>query len=63
MKAGDTITIDGAGECRVISVGVTAEGATYVHVASTTRGTRQKNGYRPVQMCGWLRGQVLSVSL
>lgn len=60
MKAGDIVTIDGRGEFRVISAGVTVAGATYVHVASISQGAHQKNGFRPIQLCGWLRDHALT---
>lgn len=59
LKHGDMVNVDGR-EWRVLAVGATENGATYVHLASSTGGVRQKNGVRSVQMCGWLRGSILS---
>ena len=58
-KRHDLVTVDGC-EWRVVAVGVTSGDAVYVHLAALTRGTHQKNGFRPAQACGWLRGTTLS---
>ncbi len=55
---GDEVSANG--DRRVLAAGTTSDGATYVHLASLTRSVRQKNGARPVQACGWLRGHTLS---
>ena len=40
---------------RVLSRGIAREdGATFCHLASTTRGRQQRNGWRPVQICDWI---------
>lgn len=59
MIAGDVVDVDGI-EWRVVAVGVTIGDATYVHLVALAGGTQQKNGLRPKQMCGWLRGTKLS---
>lgn len=48
----EKVTIDGE-EWTVLSTGHTENGSTFVHLASTTRTHRQRNGTRPVQVCGW----------
>lgn len=60
MKAGDVLKLDDGREWRVLAVGATEYGATYVHLASVARGVSQKNGHRPLQICGWLRGSTLA---
>jgi len=47
---------------RVISVGRTKEdGMVYLHLASTTKGRMQKNGFHPIQLCGFftIDGEIL----
>lgn len=40
---------------RVLGTGRTREdGKTYVHLASTTRGRQQRNGWYPMQMMDWV---------
>lgn len=40
---------------RVLGVGTTREdGATMFHLASTSRGRQQKNGWYPAQICAWI---------
>lgn len=53
IRAGETVTVDGD-TWHVLTVGRTAERETFVHLASTTRTIRQRNGARPVQCCGWI---------
>lgn len=38
----------------VLSTGATLDDTTYCHLASTTRGHRQSNGWRPVQIADWI---------
>jgi hypothetical protein len=38
---------------RVINVGIERNGATLLHLASTTRCRQQRNGAVPVQTTGW----------
>lgn len=39
---------------RLINVGrITETGAIYMHLASTTEGTMQRNGWHPKQICGY----------
>jgi hypothetical protein len=60
MKPGDVLKLDDGREWRVLTVGATEDGATYVHLASVALGVSQKNGHRPLQICGWLRGSTLA---
>lgn len=53
MIVGQTITVDGD-TWRVVAVGRSEGSSTYVHLASTTRGQQQRNGFRPAQVAGWL---------
>lgn len=41
---------------RLLSTGARKQrqGVVYCHLASTTRGTQQKNGWNPVQVCDWV---------
>lgn len=60
IENGQTVAANGEA-WRVVGVGASEAGATYVHLASETRGTTQKSGkFSPVQCCGWLRGESLS---
>lgn len=60
IEAGQTVVVDGQA-WRVLGVGASQDGATYVHLASESRGAAQKNGkFSPVQCCGWLRGDTLT---
>ena len=38
---------------RVVGIGVERDGATLLHLASTTRSRQQRNGAVPVQTTGW----------
>ena len=54
IKIDDIIKHDGD-TWRVVSVGkICEDGKTYVHLASTTRGKHQRNGFYPVQICDWI---------
>lgn len=44
---------------RVLGKGAEREGKTLCHLASTTRGRQQKNGWSPVQMCDWIQTETL----
>jgi len=49
-----TISHDGD-TWRIIGTGVVREdGKTFCHIASTTRGRQQKNGWAPVQINDWI---------
>jgi hypothetical protein len=52
-KQDQIITHDGD-TWRIIGIGAKRDGKTFVHLASTTRGKKQKNGFYPVQMCDWI---------
>lgn len=39
---------------RVLSFGTASEGKVFAHLASTTRGFRQKNGWCPLQINDWI---------
>jgi hypothetical protein len=53
-KMDQVIEVDGE-QWRILGIGVTREdGATYLHLASLTRGTKQRNGFCPAQICVWL---------
>jgi len=43
---GDTWVIVGEGAAR--------DGKVYCHLASTTRGKQQRNGWRPIQIADWI---------
>ena len=54
IKPNDIIKHDGE-EWRVVSLGrVREDGKIYAHLASTTRGFHQKNGFYPVQINDWI---------
>lgn len=44
---------------RVIGVGAQRDGNTFCHLASTTRGRQQKNGWCPIQINDWVDTAVL----
>jgi hypothetical protein len=44
---------------RVLGEGAVRNGKTYCHLASTTRGRMQSNGWRPVQIGDWIDNVVL----
>lgn len=48
-----TLTHDGD-TWRVLSVGAFRNGKVYCHLASTTRGTQQRNGFIPMQIADWI---------
>ena len=39
---------------RILGTGASRNGQTYYHLASTTRGRLQRNGWCPMQICTWL---------
>ena len=43
----------------VLSEGVKKDGQTFCHLASTTRGKHQKNGFYPVQSCRFVDSSLL----
>lgn len=51
-----TYTIKHDGDTwRIVSEGKTREdGKTFCHLASTTRGRQQRNGFNPVQINDWV---------
>lgn len=48
---GDTWTIVGEGTVR--------DGMVFCHLASTTRGKQQRNGWYPLQICDWIDQNVI----
>jgi hypothetical protein len=46
---------------RVLNKGVSNEeaGTVFCHLASTTRGQQQKNGFYPAQICDWVPAEKL----
>lgn len=52
LKHGDQIEADGD-IWKVLGIGRQVDGFIYVHVASTTRFVKQRNGERPIQSGGW----------
>lgn len=54
------ITIQHEGDTyRIIGQGATRDGKTYCHLASTTRGRQQRNGWYPAQIGDWIDNAVL----
>jgi hypothetical protein len=39
---------------RIIGQGAMRDGKIYCHLASTTKGVQQKNGWNPMQLCDWI---------
>lgn len=58
MKTDPIITHDDH-EYRVIGVGARRDGQTFCHLASTTIGRQQKNGWVPQQIADWVPNEVL----
>ncbi len=55
-----SITINYEGDTwRVIGEGTVRDGKVYCHLASTTRGTQQRNGWFPLQMGDWIDQQLI----
>jgi hypothetical protein len=54
LKFGDVLTLDGS-NWKVVAVGAVEGRSTYVHMVSESKGTTQRNGFRPSQVCGWFR--------
>lgn len=48
---------------RVIGVGAQRDGNTFCHLANTTRGKQQKNGWMPAQICDWVDTAVLDAKV
>jgi len=38
----------------ILSTGTVQDSMVFCHLASTTRGRQQKNGWYPLQMCEWI---------
>ncbi|MDI9407612.1 MAG: hypothetical protein QM523_00025 [Candidatus Pacebacteria bacterium] len=54
IKVDDIIQHDGQ-TWRVLSLGsVRDDGSVYAHLASTTQGVQQRNGFCPRQICDWI---------
>lgn len=47
---------------RIVSVGVTKDGNTFCHLASTSRGRKQKNGWYPLQINDWVDTAVINAA-
>jgi hypothetical protein len=57
IKLDDIIKHDGD-TWRVLSLGrVREDGKVYAHLASTTRGVYQRNGFRPIQAGDWISNE------
>jgi hypothetical protein len=53
LAHGDTVRYDGD-TWKVLGVGAKRAGETYLHLASTTRSVKQRNGQRPIQVGAWI---------
>lgn len=55
IAIGQVITYKGE-QWKVIGVGITNpdNGKVYLHLAHTTKGAAQRNGFRPLQACDWV---------
>lgn len=49
-------------EWRVLSTGAERDGKTFCHLASTTLGRWQRNGFYPTQICDWVPTAVITAS-
>ena len=53
-QANDPIITADGDTWRLIQKGAHRNGNIYCMLASTTRGSHQKNGWNPIQMCDWI---------
>jgi hypothetical protein len=54
------LTINHDGDTwKVLGEGATRDGKVYCHLASTTRGRQQRNGWYPIQMGDWIEADHL----
>lgn len=54
------ITIQHDGDTwNILGEGATRDGKTYCHLASTTRGRQQRNGWMPLQLGDWIDHAVI----
>lgn len=54
------ITIQHDGDTwNILGEGATRDGKTYCHLASTTRGRQQRNGWMPLQRGDWIDHAVI----
>lgn len=61
MNTQQIITHNGH-EYRVLVTGAQREDSTYCHLASTTIGRQQKNGWVPQQIGDWVPNEVLEAA-
>lgn len=47
---------------KILGQGTIRDGKVYCHLASLTRGTWQKNGFRPIQMADWVDQNIILAS-
>ncbi len=47
----------------ILSKGASRDGKTFCHLASTTKGRHQRNGFCPLQICTWIEDERLALSL
>ena len=58
--ADKTLSWDGD-NWRVLQTGrADDQGRIYCHLASTSRGRQQRNGWNPVQICDWIPSAILA---
>lgn len=55
----DKVIILEGHQYRVLNTGACCDGKTFCHLASTTSGRQQKNGWYPAQICEWVSDEVL----
>lgn len=56
-KIGQIIEHDGD-TWEITGLGIERDEMVYAHLSSTTRGTRQKNGFYPVQSCDFIEANL-----
>ena len=44
---------------RIIGQGAMRDGKVYCHLASTTKGVQQRNGWNPIQVSDWINADLL----
>lgn len=56
----DPFTIPHDGDTwRIVGQGMMREGKVYCHLASTTKGVQQRNGWNPMQICDWVEADLI----
>lgn len=56
----NSLTIPHDGDVwRILGQGAARDGKVYCHLASTTRGVQQRNGWNPMQIADWIDADLI----